>query len=177
MFDINEKGVIVVKPEYLILKPFAEIKKKYKNYLEVLTYVYFIADFKSEFRKRYDEKDLHETICTALEITVNAKDTDIITAIEFYKDLQKTKSLQLFTAAENTLGQITKYFNDFKLEDFSEDKKDEAVARIMKNLSSVGTLAKNLEDARKTVEQELMNNNNRNKGGIKIKKREIPKNR
>ena len=71
--------------------------------------------------------------------------------------------------------QITKYFEDFNVDDISEDKQADAITKLMSNLKNIDEVVGRVETARERVAKEIQV---KKLSGSKIlSSRELPKNK
>lgn len=160
MLNIEDNRV-VPDPHTLIVPAFKHIwdndKTKHKDKaLKLFAYIYFKNDLKSDYRKSLSGKDLEVQIKKDLFEDEKYKIPKYVEkAEEIYVNLQMTKSMKLLLSAESAIEQITKYFNEFKVDSIKE-KKDEIVTKVMNNLNKVDTLVNNVQLAKKRVSDELM---------------------
>ncbi len=180
MFDIGPNNTVLLKEaQILMIKEFHKlwVKDKSKDKLQVnkeFAYIYFKNDFKSPYRNAYTEEELPVRLKIDLMLDKEWKSTPLIVAAEEkYNELQTTKSLKMLLAAEQALEQITTYFNDFKIDKITEDKKAEAISKLMSNLKSVDDVVGRLEAAKDKVAKELQTQ--KLSGSKKLAPRELPR--
>jgi hypothetical protein len=182
MFDIDTNNNVIIKePIILAIKQFKEIwdsdksKNKSKAYKD-LSYLYLRYDFKSPYRNAYTSKELPEVLKRDLDLDSTWEESDILKeAGKKYLDLQTTKSLKVLMAAESALEQITSYFNDFDITVLPEDKKAEAIRKLMSNMKSIDEIVAKLESAKDRVSKEL--HVSKLSGTKVLGSRELPKNK
>ena len=176
MFDVDSKGVVIVKPEFLSIKEFKDLLKgstKDKS-KKLFAYIYFKHDFKSPYRNSYGPDEIEgKLLKDVLQVDKWKPTNEVIAAEAKYLELQQTKTLKTFLAAENALTQISKYFDDFDIETTAESAKHQVVSNMMKNLKDLNDVIQAIEQARKMVEEELTTKVLA--GKRKLRKRELPK--
>jgi len=175
MFDIDSKGIVVIKPEFLLVKEFKDLweSDKLDKIHKLFAYIYFKYDFKSPYRNSYEEEELEERLLKDVLQVTSWKPSDLVQKAETkYQELQQTKSLKTLQSAENALTQISYYFNDFDINSIPEASKHQAVNNMMRNLKELDDVIGKIESARKRVESELIS---RSSGKRKLRKRELPK--
>lgn len=176
MFDIDANNKIVISPEMLLIQCFKDIHENYsqEEAFKYFSFIYFKHNHKSPYKKVYRGTELDSKIKE--EVIGDSKwtpDKEVLDeAVEIYNSLQYVKSLQALDAAEETLGQITKYFNEFDLDTIPEEKKHTAINNVMRNLKELDDVVDKISSVRKRVEAEMLN---KNAGRRKLGKREIPK--
>jgi hypothetical protein len=176
MFDINEKGIVIVKPEFLLIECFKKIYDKYPRdkALQIFAFIYFMHDYKSPYKRSYELSELEEKVKVDIFNTTDwTPDEDILEAGKKYDELQQVKSLKTLVAAEQALSQITQYFNDFNINTIPDVRRHQTVNSMMKNLEELDEVIDKISNARKRVESDMLNKNIA--GKRKLGKREIPK--
>lgn len=162
MFDLVDFQ-IQVSPSALNIPEFKAIWKRDKNraknnaYSE-LCYVYFMCDYKSEYRN-YPEAVREEKIKTDfIEKRMGDKwkpDSKVLEAMIKYKEMQETPSLRYLKSQEAMIDKITNYMNSITSEDFEEDEKllDSITRAQDKCNKTVATLPKLRESISKEVSE------------------------
>lgn len=176
MFDLDSKGIVIVQPEFLLIKAFKDLwdSGKPDKVNPLFAYIYFKHDFKSPYRKSFTEEEIE--IKLREDIIQNKKWTPndlVLKAEEKYIELRQTKSLKVLQSGENALSQINKYFNEFSIDELPIASKHQAVNNIMKNLKELDEVIAKFENARKRVEEELTTKTL--SGNKRLRKRELPK--
>lgn len=172
---VNEKGFTDISPEANEIKVFKNIKTKHrKDFRKILAYIYFRYSLKSPFRATYSEDEIDFAVRKAIDYDGKITMT-IQNAIDFYVNIQKTKTLQLLEAAEQAANQIIAYLKSFNINEVNPDKKDDSIGKLVKNLKSIDEVVLSLQNTRKKVEMDLSLKDNKIRGKGKIRKREVPK--
>lgn len=172
---MDNKGVIGVKPELLMIKAFKDLweSDKPEKVRKYFAYIYFKHDFKSPYKHRYEEHEMEEKLLKDVIQQKTWKRSLLVKDAELkYQELQQTKSLKTLQSAENALLQINLYFNDFILEDIPERLRHTAVKNMMSNLKEIDDVIDKIEKARRRVEEELVSK--ALAGKRKLGKRELP---
>ena len=184
MFTLNAvTKLIIPDPNKLLIPEFKLIWDNDKSNdkklaLEELSYIYYISDFKSPYVNAYPSGKLEEIVKEAFISNVKWKPSkDIQKAITKYKELQETKTIKLFQAADKAIDNLIKYFDEIKLEEIEDDKRHDIAAKVMNNLKQVAPVSSAIEEARKKVEKELSVKESSIRGKGTLKSRELPKNR
>ena len=176
MFDLNNKGIVIVKPELLNIKAFKDLYEsdKQEKVNKLFAYIYFKHDFKSPYRNSYEEHEIEEKLLVDVIQSLKWKPNALVKTAELkYQELQQTKTLKTLQSAENALSQISIYFNAFDITIVGEAQKHIAVNNMMKNLKELDEVVAKIDSARKRVESELMTKVLA--GKRKLQKRELPK--
>lgn len=181
MFTIDNNGNITVAPEILLIPEFRALwnKDKTKNKSSAMmdfTYIYYTTDFKSPYVKSYAGEDLVNKVKSDFTSEDWKESKFVKDAINKYTDLQKTKTLKLFEAADSALSQIYTYLKNFKIDEVDDEKRDTVVNNVLKNIEKVPDIGLKLDSARRSVEREL-EAGGRQKGTGNIKSRELPRSR
>lgn len=184
MFTLNSSTKLIIpSPNKLLIKEFKAIWNKDKTKdkhvaLEELSFIYYVSDFKSPYVNGYSSGDLYKIVQESFISDKKWKVTkDIKDAIAKYKELQETKTIKLFKAADRAIDNLINYFDGVKLEDIDEDKRHDIAAKIMNNLQKVAPVASAIEETRKKVEKELLVKESSIKGKGILKSRELPRNK
>lgn len=163
-------------PEALAVKEFKALwdrdKSKTKDIaVEELSYVYHMADYKSDF-KAYDKDIMPEKIIEAVITTTKWKpDALIEAAITRYKELQETPSMGILRDAEIAIAKIREYFRNI---DVSDDETGKATTALINNVKALGDLIKGMNVLKEIVSKE-MNDGIKLKGQGILSSREKPK--
>ena len=162
MFEIGHNNTVIInEPQILMIKEFHKlwVKDKTKNKSKAnkeFAYIYFKNDFKSPYRNAYASEELPTKLMEDLNMPSDWKITSLMRdAEEKYIELQTTKSLKVLLAAEQALEQITQYFNNFKVDEVANDKKAEAISKLMGNLKNIDDVVGRLESAKDRVAKDL----------------------
>lgn len=195
MFTLNSSTKLIIPdPNKLMITEFKKIwdldkTKDKKNALENLSYIYYVSDFKSPYVNAYSPEDLPSIVKEAFISQKNWKVTkNIEDGIKAYKELQKTKTIKLFEAADRAVNNLIKYFDTVDLSErvitdeegneTTDDKVHDIAAKVMSNLQKIGPVATAIEEARKRVEKELaVKDTSSVRGKGILKSRELPKNK
>ena len=168
LFKFN-KTAIEPLPHTLAIKEFAILwdrdksKDKAKAFKE-LAFVYFTADYKSSYLA-FPQEERDQAIKEDIFGGNYVPDQDVLNAIEKYKLLQKTPSMRLIKAAQNTLEEIVGYFNAVDFEE--RDKRGQPVYKVTDVTKAMGDTAKVAESLAKLDEKirKELQENTRARGG------------
>lgn len=161
LFRYNDYKV-EVDPEALMLRPFKALYDKYKNKEEasiMFAFIYFYADPRSDYQYDTDKETRMENIKIGLGLPDKWKpDETLNKAIEFYESFKPMTALLL----EDTYASVGKLRTFLREIDLNEkDDKGKPVYspnQIASTIKLVPTLVKDLNEAEKTINSELMSN-------------------
>jgi len=182
MFDLKQNKVIV-KPEYLLIPEFKKIWDSDSSIgktkaLENFTYIYFVIDFKSPYKKSYPDSMIKGVVRKEVLKKPKWKETkNVKDAINVYKELQYTKSLKTLDAANNALDQVGNYLQDFKIDDLAETSKDRTINNVLSYIEKLPRVLAAIETARSKVEKEITLKSKDIRGKGTVRARELPKKR
>jgi hypothetical protein len=133
--------------------------------LKELSYIYFIADYKSDFSDIIDEKERKEEVSKLFEIQEDALITE---CIEFYKERQQTISMHLLQAAKLGVNKIKQYIETVDLTEL--DDKGKPVHDVSKLNMIIARLGDTIEGIRKLEEivAKEIEDNTRVRGGNQL---------
>lgn len=159
LFKYNDYKVDV-NPEALMLKPFKTLYDKTEDKEKVkllFAYIYFFADPRSDYMYIVDEDDRMEEIKQGLGLPNKWKPDDTLNkAIEFYKSFKPMTAMLL----EDTYASVDKLRTFLREIDLNEkDDKGKAVYspnQITSTIKLIPALVKDLKEAEKTINSELM---------------------
>jgi hypothetical protein len=182
MFDIGSNNKVVIKePSLLLIEEFKAIWEKDKTKekstaLKEFAYIFLKNDFKSSYRNGYSIEELPKVLKRDLSLPKNWKASEsILKAEEKYVSLQTSKSLKLLMSAEQALEQVREYFDSFDITKIAEEKKAEAISKLMNNLKNIDEVVGKLEVAKRRVAEDLKS---KTLSGKKVlTSRELPKNK
>jgi hypothetical protein len=180
MFNLINNTVII-QPEILLIPEFKILWDLDKDINKVncykqFTYIYFTEDFNSPYKKSYSGKELEDKVIKDIFEGKEFKiSKEILAAKEKYIELKTTATMKLLNSAEKAMKEITKYFNDFNVEDLIGDKKHIAINNTIKNLKELDDLTLKLQSTKKRIEKEL--EAEKMSGKRTLGKRELPPNK
>lgn len=176
MFDLNSKGTVTVQPQFLTIKEFKDLWESGtpEEVMPLFSYIFFKHDFKSPYRRSYDEDTIEKKLKQDILQNNRWKPNKLVKEAEIkYKELQHTKTLKTLHSAEKALEQINKYFEEFDIDSLPSQGKHLAVNQMMKNLKEIDEVVSKIDQTRKKVEEELTTRVLA--GKRKLRKRELPK--
>lgn len=153
---------LTIEPEILTLKPFSELWKRDKSStknkaIQELSYIYFIADPRSDYQYITDEEARKEAI---KEGEGMAKDWEpdkiLLKAIEFYKSFKPTSALLLEDTRLMVDGYRAKLRSITSNMEELDVKEVKALGDIIKQIPA---MVKDLDEAERAVAKEIVQNN------------------
>lgn len=151
-----------IQPEAYALEPFKKIitrdKSKDKSIgIKELAYVFYMADYRSDFASIVDDSERKKEVCTSVGLKSDWKPDKVVEeAIIFYKNMSKTESLILLEDSKKSIGKLSSYirninFDDIDVNDKTGDVKPKHDIKkyvdTMKQIPAVIEALKSLEDA------------------------------
>ncbi len=165
MFDLKF-GNIIPDPNKLMIPAFSRIwerdKDKTKSVaMKELAFIYYMADFKSPYSSIPEDDRAAHIINDIMPLSWKI-DIHILAAIEQYKKLSRTPSMDLLESAQEALKTLGE-----RLRDKATSTKDlnTTLKQLKESLISYDAL-------KDQVEKELLNSESRTKGQVKIRDRE-----
>lgn len=148
LFVLNEKYELEIDPIAYTLVPFAKIWDRDKSINKKqaqaeLAYVYYMADFKSDFFEIADPEERSKQILQNLSYKLNPEDNLLKEAIKFYEDKTKTKLIFLLEDAYYAVDKLRDYFKEVDL--VALDMKGKPIHDSTKLLNNIGNLNKVVE--------------------------------
>ena len=161
LFDIKN-DVIILNPDAFVIPEFHEIweddKKKGKpKATKILTYIYFLCDFKSPYAvypkherlKKLENDFLKEDYLLAEQPLVKH-------AIAKYKEFQETPSMRLLESAKVACGKLSDYFETLDFKELDDSGKPVYQAKdVAANLKAVGGIIESLNKTEDQVKKEV----------------------
>lgn len=148
-----EENKIKVSTEALLIPHFQVLwerdsSKSKDKAIRELSYVYFMADYKSIYLA-YPESMREKQI--KLDILKDDKwnpDESIKLAIKKYEELQETPTLRLLKSAKHALEEISNYYNTIK-------PNDKNVAAVSTSIEKIGKIAESLDKLEDKIKREI----------------------
>ena len=163
LFNFNEDRVEVTR-ELSLLKPFKVINEREDRDV-LFSYIYHMYDWGSPYARlpKEERKDqLKEELFGEDDIPNDVLEP----AIELYKELSKTHSLDLLESAREGVRELKKYFTTIRISASKSPGKE--AKDLMSNLNNVGTIIKNLQEWEDVIKKEQDQSNIRK--GVEINK-------
>ena len=171
-----KNGLLTISPEALIIKEFKKVwsrdrSKSKDKALKELAYIYHVADYQSIYRNYHIDTREGKIILDIFDDRQWTPDNEIGAALNKYRDLQTTLSMQLLNDVELGLTKLRDYFRDV---DFADDDTNGVAAKnFIANVKAMGELVKSLKTLRDEVEKELTDSMQL-RGRSEIAHRELP---
>lgn len=148
LFVLNEKYELEIDPIAYTLTPFKNIWDRDKSINKrqaqaELAYIYYMADFKSDFFEISDIDERSSQIIANLGFKVNGEDKVITEAVKFYSDKTKSKLMYLLEDAYGAIDKLRDYFKEVDLT--MVDGNGKIMHDSTKLLNNIGNLNKVVE--------------------------------
>ena len=121
--------------------------------LKELAYIYHTIDYQSVYRNFHIDTREGKIILDIFDDRAWTPDNEIGEALNKYRDLQTTLSIQLLNDVELGLTKLRDYFRDIDFE--NDDTNGVAAKNFIMNVKAMGELVKSLKILRDEVEKEL----------------------
>ena len=151
-----------ISEEAFVLKPFKELwnRDKSKNKdkaLQELAYVYFMCDPRSDYQYIVDEDDRAKAIKEGEGIDSKWKpDNKVIMAMEFYKTFKPVSAL-LLEDTRVAVDKLRKLLREMDLKEVDDKGKPiYTLNSITTTIKQIPTLVKDLNDAEKALNSEMI---------------------
>lgn len=161
VFEIVNNQV-TFSPQALMIKPFREIwdcdrsKDKFQATLE-LSYVYYMADERSDYMYILDEEERHDQVCLDIDLGENwIKPKYIDEAIVYYKRLSETTSTKLLESTRGVIEKISTFLDtiDINERDLRTNKPIHDINKITASVEKIPKLIKALNEIEKEIIKE-----------------------
>ena len=141
--------------------------------LKELAYVYHTTDYQSIYRNYHIDTREAKIILDIFDDRQWRPDSEVNAAINKYRELQTTISMELLNDVEVGLTKLRDYFKNV---DFDEDENGVAAKNFIANIKAMGDVVKGIKSLRDEVEKELTDNMQL-RGRTEIASRELPPDR
>ena len=121
--------------------------------LKELAYIYHTIDYQSIYRNYHIDTRDGKIVLDIFDDRAWTPDSEINEALNKYRDLQTTLSMQLLNDVELGLTKLRDYFRDVSFE--NDDTNGIAAKNFITNVKAMGELVKSLKTLRDEVEKEL----------------------
>lgn len=158
MFIRDKVGKVTIEPKMLFVPEFNNIwvrdgNKNKKRALRELAYVYFTADYKSEYNSYGLEKE--DYINRDIMNDENYRpDELLINAVEKYTKLQETHSMRYLKSIRDTIESLTKYHMDLRYKPGTSDTSVYDPSIVMKGMAGLEMILEKVEKWEKKVFEE-----------------------
>lgn len=171
LFSMQD-GVLAVSPEALGIKIFNDIwkrdKSKSKNKArEEFYFIYFFADYKSDFADIIDEQERKTAIIESVMENPNWEPDDLIyNAIEFYRERSSTVTSVLLDDAKSAVYRISSFLKTVDLDerDVKSGKPIHNPKNITGMVGDMSSIVENISKLERKVKREIEEENTM-KGG------------
>lgn len=164
LFEMNNYK-LQIQPEAYSIFPFKKIwdrdkSKDKKIALEELAYVYFMADFTSDFADILNPEEKHKEVMRSVISDPNWKpDESIIEAVKFYVERQRTIALTLLEDAKHGISKLSSYLRDINFNDTETDKSGEVkpkhdIKKFADTIRQIPAIIGALKELEDTVKKE-----------------------
>ena len=165
-----ENSKIKIQTDCLLIPQFAIIHNRDKSKektkaIQELSYVYFMADYKSTYIAYPESTRKTQIIQDIFKDSKWEADDDIITAIKKYEELQETPTLRMLKGARKAQEAITKYYEEVSQDPDKVNSK--SVGAIAMSLEKMGKIAESIDKLEDKVRREIQTEG-RSKGGRTI---------
>lgn len=158
-FEVKDY-IVTFSPQALMLKPFKEIwrndtSKDKEEAVKELSYVYFMADERSDFMYILNEEERHEEIIKFLGLGNGAWIVpDYITeAIAFYIEASETTSTKLLRSTRGVVEKISSFLDNVNMNERDRNNKPVFdVGKIVASVEKIPKLVRSLNE----IEQEII---------------------
>lgn len=167
-----ENYKLEVEDEILLLKPFKELYKldKTKNkdsFYEFLTILYYVYDPRSDYNYIIDEQDRLEEVCKSNGINFKKFSSKEKDCINLYKSLTTTTSSLLLEDTKAAIENVRKMLKSIDFEVLEEKDKIAALKNITSMTAMIPKLVKDLVEAEKIVNKEIIESGRARGGNTK----------
>ncbi len=159
MFIINKENKIQIEPRMLFIPEFKRIweldktstKQKANN---KFAYIYFMADYKSEYNIYGIEKPLR----IATDIMNDDKyspDQMVLDAIEKYEKLQETFSMRYLKSVRNTVNSLIKFYDELRFKNDTDEVNKYDPGPVTRALKEVEIIIEKLRSGKEIVVRDI----------------------
>lgn len=175
LFELNANtGMPDFDPIVFEIKEFRKIvsKDKTKNKTKAKTeiaFVWFYADYKSDFSNEIDEDKKIREIIEILDLPKNwTKDKDVDAAINRYKELTKTPSTILLEQTKKTITKLSIFLENIDFDKLDKNGKPiydmkkvvETTTQIPKLIATLREIEERVREEQENIEKEIRGNKN-----------------
>lgn len=155
MFNLSKNNSVEVDPRLLWVPEFKAVFKrdKTKNKRKAnkeFAYIYFMADFKSEYNVYGIEKQ-RMILRDIINNETWEPDEIVNQAIVKYKELQKTTSMRYLESARRTANSLIKYHEDLMYNYTTQNAKDYDPGPAIKGMKEIESIMNTLEKWEKKI--------------------------
>src|SRR3990167_8155919 len=150
---ILENNKVKISPEALLIQAFKNVwdkdtSKTKDKALAELGYVYFIADYKSDYLAYPENTRTKQIAIDTMKDSNYKPDETVKAAIKKYEELQNTPTLRLLKSARHALEEVSSYFDVVK-------PTDRNVTAISASIEKIGKIAESLDKLEDKIRREV----------------------
>ena len=162
LFEIVNNNV-TFSPQALLVKPFKEIWDKDETEdksvaIRELSYIYYMADERSDFMHILDEGERTEEIKRFIDLPKNfdSKRKELIRSIHYYKQMSETTSTKLLQSTRLVLQKISEFLDNIDMDERDERTKKPIhdIGKITASVEKIPKLIKAINEIEKEVIKE-----------------------
>ena len=156
LFEFKNNEVVIHPAAYTL----TTIKKltKGKNAIKELAFVFFFADYKSDFSDIFDDDEKTQEIKKLVSLPPTWKASqNVLDAIEFYKERQQTPSMRLLNSTMSFVNKLDLFYKDIDLNerDPQSNKLLHNVSQLQAGAANIGNLTKSIKEIRAAIAKEI----------------------
>lgn len=155
MFILNQANKVDIEPRMLLIPEFKAIwerdsSKSKAKAIKEFAYVYFVADYKSEYNIHGIEKEL--IVCKEIMEDEKYKpDALVDAAIAKYEKLQETFSMRYLKSVRDTINSLMKFYDELRYKSKSSNVTDYNPVPVMNAMKSIEDVLEKIEKWEKKV--------------------------
>jgi len=162
IFEI-ENNVVTYSPQALMLAPFKKIWEEDKSDDKiqanlVMSYVYYMADERSDFMHILNVDERMQAIKEALQLPedFNGQSEELLEAMRFYEKLSETTSTKLLQSTRLVLQKISEFLDNINLNERDErsNKPIHDIGKITGSVEKIPKLIRAINEIEKEVVKE-----------------------
>lgn len=159
MFEWKDEGwSIEIRPEVLLVDTFKTVWNKYDDKdiaLVEFAYIYFMADYSSDFADIANLEEREQAAIEALTDTDKLKlDDSTKEAISLYKDMNKTTATMLLDDMKYSISKLRQYFREVDLlEETEKGALKYDISKLTSAIKSAPTILKSLTELEEEVKK------------------------
>lgn len=175
IFEIKNY-VVTFSPQALMLKPFREIwdndeSKDKTDAVKELSYVYYMADERSDFMYILNEEERHEEVIRSLELGHGAWIVPhyVTDAIAYYIEMSETTSTRLLRSTRGVVEKISSFLDAVDVNERDRNNKPVFdIGKIVTSVEKIPKLVRSLNEIEQEIvkEKELKNTFAKNNGSV-----------
>lgn len=172
LFELKNNK-LVFAPEAIAVAPFkvlydSDTSKHKEKATAELAAIYYFIDYKSDFSNILEENaKLHEIISILPDLGKDWKPyTEWNEAVEYYKKMQETPSMNLMKAAKLGIGKLEKFFQTVDLNSVDKSGKPKYSPKLLADtIAQVPKISETITVLEEKIKKEIEQKNNKLRGG------------